>query len=91
MFEEVAVARPLLAKSIVIVPATRCERLVNATTPFAAVRLVVPCNTPLPALRRAVTTVVLSLERGLPNWSCISSTGCWANGTPAVAVGEGWV
>ena len=63
----------------------------NVTTPLTAVRLVVPCNVPLPALRAAVTTVVLSLLRRLPNWSSIRITGCWAKATPAVAVAEGWV
>ena len=58
---------------------------------MTAVRLVVPCKTPLPALRLAVTTVELSLERRFPNWSSIRMTGCWANAAPAVAVEEGCV
>src|ERR1051326_6503981 len=58
--------------------------------------LVLPCNVPLPALRAAVTTVLLSevplaAFRTLPNWSATWSTGCWPNGTPAVAVADGCV
>ena len=56
--------------------ATFCERFVKVTTPFRAVRLVVPCSVPLPALRVAVTPVELSALpltalRRLPNWSWI--------------------
>ncbi len=68
----------------------------NVTRPSAAVRLVVPCNVPLPARRAALTTVLLSIVplavlRRLPNWSCTSITGCCAKTTPAVAVADGWV
>ncbi len=88
---EVAAARPLLAKSMLMVVATLCERLVKLTTPLTAPRLVVPCKTPLPAFRLAVTTVLLSLERKLPYGSWMRITGCWAKITPAMAVEEGWV
>src|SRR5260370_39343980 len=91
MFEQVAVARPALAKSIVIVLATRCARLVNVTTPLAAIRLVVLCKLPAPALRMAVTSVALSLERRLPNWSSIRITGCCTKANPAGAVEDGCV
>src|SRR5439155_401072 len=88
---EVAPARPLLAKSILIVVATLCERLVKLTTPLTAPRLVAPCKMPLPPFRLAVTTVVLSLERKLPKLSSTRMTGCWAKITPAVAVADGWL
>src|SRR6266852_3411052 len=39
----------------------------------------------------AVTTVLLSPARRLPNWSSIRITGCGAKAAPAVAVGEGCV
>src|SRR5438552_18824609 len=76
---------------MVMLVATMCERLVNVRMPPLAVRLVVPCNVPLPPLRLAVTTVELSLLRRLPYWSSIRTCGCWAKTTPAVAVLEGWV
>src|SRR5262249_20851129 len=59
--------RLLLLKLIVILVATGCDKLVKVTTPLIAVRLVVPCNVPLPAKRAAETTVALSPERKLPN------------------------
>ncbi len=76
---------------MVMLVATLCARSVKVTTPLTAVRLVVPCKVPLPALRAAVTTVVLSLLRRLPNWSSIRMTGCCEKATPAVAVEEGCV
>ena len=88
---EVTSTTPPLAKSRVMVVATLCERLVNVTRPPDAVRFVVPCNVPLPALRVAVTTVLLSLLRKLSNSSSTRRTGCWAKSTPAVAVAEGCV
>src|SRR5438046_616853 len=88
---EVAPARVALAQSIVMVVATVCERLVKVTSPLAAVRLVVPCNTPVPALREAVTTVLMSLLHRLPKASSIRTTGCVAKAAPAVAVAEGGV
>ena len=65
---------PLPVKAIVMLVATLCDRLAKVTTPSTAVRLVVPCNVPLPALRAAVTSVLLSelplaALRTLPNWS----------------------
>ena len=86
-----APGRPGLAKSMLIVVATLCERLVKLTTPLTAARLVAPCKAPLPAFRLAVTTVLLSLARKLPKASSIRTTGCGAKATPAVAAAEGWV
>src|SRR5215831_7434726 len=91
MLLEVAVVNPDELKSIEIVAATLCERLVKPTIPPAAVKLVVPCSVPLPALREAVTTVLLSAFLKFPNWSSIRTTGCCANTTPAVAVNDGCV
>ena len=88
---ELAVLRPLPVKAMVMSLATLCERLMKLTKPLTAVRLVVPCKAPLPALRLAVTTVELSLERRLPNWSSMRITGCCAKAVPAVAVEEGCV
>src|SRR6058998_3420540 len=87
---EVTAGRLGLVKLIVIVVATLCERLVKLATPPAEVRLVVPCNEPLPALRLALTATFVLLHR-LPNWSSIRMAGCWPKTTPAVAVGEGCV
>src|SRR2546426_174471 len=91
MFDEVAVASPALAKSMVMELATRCERLVNVIRPFTAVKLTTPCKTPLPPFREATTAVVLSDGRKLPICSSIGMSGGGAKPTPAVAVGEGWV
>src|SRR6266567_1324013 len=93
MVVEVAVVAPEAVKSMVILVATLCERLVKVTRPATAVRLVVPCKVPLPVplVREAVTAVLLLLVQKLPNRSCKRMTGCWAKGTPAVAVAEGWV
>src|SRR6058998_4458347 len=76
---------------MLILVATLWERLLKLTIPLRAVWFVLPCNAPLPALRLAVTTVVVSLLRKLPYWSSIRTTGCWLKATPAVAVAEGWV
>src|SRR6266436_3074043 len=89
MLVEVAPLRPELAKASVILVATMCERLVKATMPPTAVRFVVPCKFPLPELRDAATTVLLSLLRRLPNWSSIRITGCCAKSAPAIAADEG--
>src|SRR5258706_15062368 len=62
-----APGRPGLLKLIVIFVATLCDKIVKETRPLIAVRLVVPCKVPLPALRVATTTVALSLARRLPN------------------------
>ena len=64
---EVAPVKPVAVQLTVIVVATLCDRLVKVTMPATAVRPVVPCNVPLPAPRVALTTVVLSLLRRLPN------------------------
>src|SRR5262245_51915033 len=66
MLPEVTLVRPLLEKLRLTVLATLWERLTKVTTPFTAVALKVPCKVPLPALRAAVTTVLLSLLRRLP-------------------------
>lgn len=88
---EVALLSPLLLKLIVMVPALVMDKLPNAATPFTAVTPVVPCSTPLPAARVALTTVLLSLERKFPNASCTWMAGCCPKATPAVALLEGWV
>ncbi len=64
---EVAALKPLLLKARVMLVAPLCDTLVNVASPFIAVWVIVPCNTPLPALRLAVTTVELSPKRRLPN------------------------
>src|SRR5260370_24488141 len=81
---------------MVILVATLCDKLVKVTRPLAAARAVVPCKVPAPALRAAVTIVVLSAVplaalRALPNWSRTWMTGCCAKATPAAAAGEGCV
>ena len=86
-----ALVRPVAVKLMVMFVATLCERLLKVTRPPAAVMFVVPCKVPLPALRVAVTIVLLSLVRKLPNWSSIRITGCGAKGAPAIAAGDGCV
>ena len=49
----------------------------------------VPWSVPLPALRAAVTAVLLSVEIRLPKASSMRMTGCVWKATPAVAVEEG--
>src|SRR6266567_4165418 len=88
---EVVPVTPALAKSMVMVVATKWERLVKLTNPLTALSAVLPCRTPLPPLRLAVTTVVLSPVRRLPKLSSTRMTGCWAKITPAVAVADGWL
>src|SRR5215468_10292552 len=88
---ELVVAAPGALNARVILVATLWDRLVKVTIPAIAVALVVPCKMPLPALRAALTTVLLLLVQKFPNWSCSRMTGCWAKATPAVAVAEGWV
>src|SRR5436190_7089777 len=83
--------KPEALKASVMLVATLWERLVKVTRPLTAVRLVVPCKVPLPALRVAVTTVVLLFVSRLPAASSTRITGCWAKVTPAVAVDEGCV
>jgi len=57
--------------------------------PLIAATFVLPCSVPLPALRVAVTTVLLSALRKFPYESSIRSVGCCAKAIPAVAVLEG--
>ena len=73
-----------------------CDRFVKVMRPSTAVNVVVPCKVPVPVLRVAVTTVLLSAAplaalRTLPNWSFTWMIGCWAKATPAVAVEDGCV
>src|SRR6185369_4170217 len=91
----VLVRLPLLNSNVMLV-ATLCERLVNVARPLEAVALSVPCRVPLPAPRATVIVVLLSAAplaalRRLPNRSRTCTIGCWAKGTPAVAVAEGCV
>ena len=64
--EVVSVKIPL-ANLIVIVSAMLYDKPEKVATPLTAVALVVPCKTPLPVARLAVTVVPLSLLRRLPN------------------------
>ena len=57
--------------------------------PPETVALIVPCNVPDPAVRVALTTVLLSSLIRFPNASSIRTIGCCANATPAVAEVEG--
>src|SRR6185436_12189695 len=66
MLAELVLVRPLLLKLRLMVLATLWDRLAKVATPLRAVALKVPCKVPLPALRAAVTIVVLSLLRRLP-------------------------
>ena len=86
---EVVSVKVPLANLIVIVWAMLYDRSVKVATPWTAVRLVVPCKAPLPAMRLAVTTVVLSLVTKLPAESSTRTTGWLVKATPAVAFGEG--
>ena len=72
---EVAPVNPDALKLIVIVVATLWARSAKLTNPPTAAKLVVPCDTPLPAFRAALTMVVLSLEHKLPKASSIRITG----------------
>src|SRR6266446_7979317 len=85
MLLDVIPLRPAAPKSIVMVSALLYERLEKVANPLTAVTLVVPCNAALPALRVAVTTVLLSVLRKLPKASKIRITGAGENATPAVA------
>src|SRR5205823_6873234 len=86
---EVTPVRPEALKSIVMVSTVSFARLVKVAKPLAAVTLTVPSKLPVPALCVAVTTVLLSAVRRLPNWSSTRMTGCWANGAVTVAVADG--
>ena len=63
---DVAGEREPLEKLIVILAATLCERSVNVATPEDAVAVNVPCNAPVPPLRVAVMTVLLSSSTRFP-------------------------
>jgi hypothetical protein len=91
IFDDVALAKLPLLKTIVILVATLCDKFVKFTCPLTAVAVTVPCNAPEPPLRVAVTTVLLSLLIKLPNESSIRTTGCCTNTTPAVALLDGCV
>ena len=65
--------------------------MTKLATPLLAVALVVPCNELVPALRVAVTTVLLSALIKLPKASSIRSAGGGAKTAPAVAVPAGGV
>src|SRR5262245_2992515 len=90
LLEVVPVKLPLL-KAIVMVSALVYERFANVTKPLIAVTLVVPCKAAVPALRVAVTTVLLSVVTRFPNASSSRTTGAGENAAPAVAVVGGWV
>ena len=64
---EVAPASVPLANCMVILVATPWDRFVKVTMPLMAVAFVFPRSVPLPTPRLAVTTVLLSLLRKLPN------------------------
>ncbi len=59
-FEEVTDVSPVAEKTMVMVFAVLKDRFRNVAVPFDAVAVKVPCNVPVPALRAAVTTVLLS-------------------------------
>ena len=86
---EVAPMSPVALKSIVMVVAVLWDKLVNVTSPPVAVISVVPWSESVPALRVALTTVLLSFVTRLLNGSSIRMTGCCAKTTPAVATREG--
>src|SRR5207245_523135 len=91
MLPEVALVRPLALKVRLIVVVTLWDRFANVATPLTAVAVRVPCRVPLPALRAAVTTVLLSLERRLPKASRTRIAGAGVNVTPALTVVGGRV
>src|SRR6266404_4682360 len=92
---ELVLLTPEAVKAKVILVATLWDRSMKVATPSVEVAVSVPCRVPLPLPRAAVTTVLLvtplAVLRRLPNWSRTWRTGCWAKGTPAVAVAEGCV
>src|SRR5512145_1206326 len=66
-------------------------KFVNVATPLAVVVAVGdPLSVPPPVAIAAVTTTPLRLT-GFPETSCSWIAGCWVNGTPLCALGEGWV
>src|SRR5678816_658271 len=92
---ELVPVRPEALKLMVMLVATLWDKSMKVATPSVEVAVSVPCSMPLPLPRAAVTTVLLvtplAVLRRLPNWSRTWRTGCWAKGTPAVAVAEGCV
>jgi hypothetical protein len=66
MLLDVVPVKPLALKEREMVSAMLYERLVKMTTPPTAVKFVVPFKLPPPALRAAVTAVLLSLLRKFP-------------------------
>ena len=67
MVPEVTLLKVPLEKTMVMFVATLCAKLEKLATPPLAVAVNVPCKVPLPAPRAAVTTLLLSVERKLPN------------------------
>ena len=67
IFDETTPFKLPLENPTVIVLATRCDRFAKLASPLTAVAVSVPCKAPLPPLRPAVTTVLLSLMHKLPN------------------------
>ena len=91
MLLEVEPVKPVAVKLTVIVVATLCDRFAKVAMPLTVVAVTVACKVPVPALRAAVITRPLSAVIKLPTESSTRMTGCCANGTPAVAVGDGCV
>ena len=65
--------------------------LAKVARPLMAVALVAPCNVLVPALRVALTTVLVSELTRLPKASSIRTTGAGENAAAAVAEAGGWV
>ena len=91
MLPEVALVSPVAVKLRLMVLATVWDRLAKVATPLTVVAVSVPCNVPVPALRATVMTRPLSVVIRLPAESSTRTTGCCANATPAVALGDGCV
>src|SRR5205814_10419131 len=88
---ELVPVTPEALKAREILVATLWARSVKLTRPLRAVRLVVACTTPLPALRAALTPLEDSVVLTLPNLARSWRTGCSAKRPPAAAAAEGWV
>ena len=65
--------------------------MAKVARPLEAVAVVAPCIAAVPALRVAVTTVLLSVVTALPKESWSWSTGAGEKALPAVAEAGGWV
>ena len=89
MLVELVLVKLPLVKPMVMLVATLWNKLAKVARPPAAVAVSVPWSVPLPALRAAVTAVLLSVEIRLPKASSMRMTGCVWKTTPAVAVEEG--